>query len=453
MTGGDALDRVVVGAGLTGLAGAWRSVRAGASTRVLEASPRVGGVLRTEQRGPWRLEWAAAAFPSTAEKLLELHGQLPDPPPIHRPEASANVRYVWTRSGLRALPESPPAFLASPLLSPGAKVRLFGDLLLKARRCRAPESLHAFVRRRFGLGVAESFLRPFTTGIYGTRPEDLGAADAFPLLTEWERAYGGVFRGMAGRAKAKRAAMPAGTGARAPRTKREVWVFRDGMEALPNAIAAALGASVVSTSTPVSDVGPAADSVEVRTTGGTRVRAREVVLATTAPEQARLVAAISPEASALLAAVRYVPMVVASAGLGPALATRTPKGFGFLRSKGAPGRSLGAAFPSALDPAVAPPGHALWKFFLGGGGDPDALLLSDDDVRTVIERDMATVLKTRVDLAFFAVTRWPRAIPVFSIGHRERMARAAALLAPHRIVLSGSHITGVGVHACAAAGA
>ncbi len=57
-----------------------------------------------------------------------------------------------------------------------------------------------------------------------------------------------------------------------------------------------------------------------------------------------------------------------------------------------------------------------------------------------------------MDLAFFAVTRWPRAIPVLAIGHRERMARAQALLAPHRIRLTGSHLTGVGVHACAAAG-
>lgn len=447
MSDAPTLDRVVVGAGLCGLSYAWRSVRAGASTRVLEAAPRVGGVLRTEQRGPWRLEWAAAAFPSTSEKLLELHGQLPNPPAIRRPDASTNAQFLWTRHGLERLPRTPPAFFASGLLPTGSKVRLFAELLRGPRRTGAPESLYAFVRRRFGRGVAEGFLRPFTLGIYGTRPEDLGAADAFPTLPALERAHGGVFRGFLKKGKEKKAAGP-----RKPRARREVWVFEEGMEALPKAIAAALGADVVRTSTPVSDVGPAADSVEVRTGDGARVRAREVVLATTAPEQARLVASICPEASALLAQVRYVPMIVASAGLGPALAPRTPNAFGFLKAKGAPGRVLGAAFPSALDPSVAPPGHALWKFFLGGGSDPDAFLLSDDDVRAVVEKDLATVLKTKVDLAFFAVTRWPRAIPVLAIGHRERMARAQALLAPHRIRLTGSHLTGVGVHACAAAG-
>ena len=240
---------------------------------------------------------------------------------------------------------------------------------------------------------------------------------------------------------------------RARGTKREILVFEEGMEAFPKAIAAALGSDVVRTSSAVATLDPVADAVEVRTADGTSIRAREVVLATTAPEQARLVAAFCPEAAALLAGVRYVPMIVASAGIGPALAARTPAAFGFLRSHGAPGRVLGAAFPSALDPSVAPPGHALWKFFLGGGADPDVMHLDDDDLRSVVERDLSTVLRTRVELAFFAVTRWPRAIPVLAIGHRARMARADALLAPHGIRLSGSHVTGVGVHACATAGA
>lgn len=432
------LERVVVGAGLCGLAHAWRSVRSGASTRVLEASPRVGGVLRTECLGPWRVEWAAAAFPSTAEKLLELHAELPDPPRIRRPAPETNAQFLWTRTGLAALPRTRRTLAVTPLLSPGAKVRLLAETLAGRRRGGAPESAYALVRRRFGAAVAERFLRPMTLGIYGTRPEDLGAADAFPTLPAMERDAGGILRGLRKRGRS---------------TRREVWVFEGGMEAFPRAIAAALGTDVVRTSTPVADLVPSGGVLVVRAGDGACVRAREVVLATTAPEQARLVASICPEAAALLAGVRYVPMIVAAAGLGPDLAPRTPNAFGFLRSKGAPGRILGAAFPSALDPSVAPPGHALWKLFLGGGSDPDALLLSDDEVRDVVERDLATVLRARVRLAFFALARWPRAIPVLSIGHRARMARAGALLAPHGIRLSGSHVTGVGVHACAAAGA
>lgn len=427
------VDVVVVGAGLCGLATAWRAVRSGRTTLLLEASPRVGGVLRTEQDGPWRVERAAAAFPSTATHLLEIHGALPNAPAIRRPPPEVNGQFLWTRAGLRALPRAPPSLVASPLLSAGEKVRLFSEFLRAPRRGGPPESTYAFARRRLGRAVAERFLRPMTLGIYGTRPEELGVADAFPTLPAMESKDGGVLRALRKRRDA---------------AQREIWTFEDGMEALPRAIATALGPTVVRTSNPVSDVGPAASSIEVRTADGTRVRAREVVLATTAPEQARLVARFDAEAASLVSGVRSVPMLVACVGLSPVAAQHVPKAFGFLRAPGAPGRILGAAFASHLNPAVAPLDHALMNVFLGGGGDPDALLLSDDDVRDVVERDLSRALSTRVRLVYLSIVRWTRAIPVLSIGHRARMERGNALLAPHRIRLSGSHITGVGVHAC-----
>ena len=59
------------------------------------------------------------------------------------------------------------------------------------------------------------------------------------------------------------------------------------------------------------------DGVEVEVASGRRVRAREVVLATTAGAQAALVAAYSAEAAEILLTVRYVPMVVVAVGLPP----------------------------------------------------------------------------------------------------------------------------------------
>lgn len=436
MTGDVELERIVVGAGLTGLAIAWRSVASGARTVLFEASSRVGGVLRTEQLGPWRVERAAAAFPSTAARLLALHAALPNAPTIRRPPPEVNGQLLWTRSGLRALPKTPPALLASPLLRVGEKIRLLSEVLRAPRRSAEPESAYDFTRRRLGAAVAERFLRPMTLGIYGTRPEMLGVADAFPTLAAMETANGTVLRAL----RARRGA-----------TTREIWTFEEGMEAFPRAIASTLPNDIVRADTSVSDVCPAADSICVRTGDGASVRARSLVLTTTAPEQARLVAAVSPEASALLQGVRYVPMLVASVGLSVDDARRAPPAFGFLRAPGARGRILGAAFASNLNPGVAPEGHALWNVFLGGDADPDALLLSDEDVLDVIGRDLSVVLGAATRPVFCSIARWSRAIPVFAPGHRARMVRANALLAPHRIAISGSHVTGVGVDARAGA--
>lgn len=429
-------DLVVVGAGITGLSVAWRARRAGRSVLLLEASPRVGGVIRTERVGGYRVERAAATFPSSATALLELASSLPTPPTVRTPPPEANGQWLWTNRGLLALPRTPPALLRSPFLPFRGKVRLFAELLRGPRRVRTPESAYGFVRRRFGRDVAERLLRPMTLGIYGTRPEDLGLADAFPMLADMERASGSLLRGFARR--------KGGGG------KRTILVFEDGMEALPRAVAAALG-DAVRVSTPVVRVSKEGELLRVATSSGDPHLARRVVLATTAGEQARLVEPFSTAAAETLSTVAYVPMVVVAVGLPPGGAPPLPKGFGFLRGAGAKGRVLGASFPSCWNPAVAPAGHELVTVFAGGGADPAAADLSDDEIARVVERDLATALGGPVRPDLVSICRWPRAIPVLSPGHRARMASAQALLSRHGLVLSGSHLTGVGVHACAAA--
>jgi len=427
------LDRIVVGAGLCGLAAAWWARRAGERTALFEAAPRVGGVVRTERVGGYRVERAAGSFPSTAEHLLALHAGLAKAPPIRPPSTEAARQYILTRHGLQALPRTPPAFFASPLLSAGAKLRMLSEMTRGPDHVGRASTMHGFVRRRFGLAVAERFLRPMTLGIYGTRPEDLGLADAFPALDKMDHA-GSILRGM---------------GKRKGSAKRSILVFEEGMEAFPKAIAADLG-DAVHTGVPVAGLERTGATLRVHGGDGVLGEARAVTLATTAGEQARLVAPLSARAAALLAAVRYVPMIVVAVGLAPKDAARVPKAFGFLKAPGARERILGASFPSCLNPGVAPEGHFLMNVFAGGGADPSAFDLDDDAIRDVVERDLASVLRGPVKPDMVSIYRWPRAIPILAPGHRVRLEDAQRLLAPFRIRLSGSHVTGVGVHSCAA---
>ncbi|MBL9089285.1 MAG: protoporphyrinogen oxidase [Planctomycetia bacterium] len=427
-------DVVVVGGGLTGLATAWRVRRSGRSVVLLEAGPRVGGVVRTERVGGYRVERAAGTFPSSAAALMELHASLPAPPAIRTPDPATNGQFLWTGRGLVALPRNPPALFKSPLLTFGQKVRMIAEVTRGPRRVRTPESAHAFVRRRFGRAVADNLLRPMTLGIYGTPPEQIGMADAFPSIPEMERTAGSLLKGM---------------GKRKGATKRAILVFEDGMEAFPRAIGDALG-DALRLSSPVAALTPEGDVVRVTTEGGASYAARRVVLATTAADQARLVAPCSGVAAGILGAVRTVPMMVVAVGLPPGGSPPIPPAFGFLRGTGAKGRILGALFHSHFNPAVAPPGHALLNVFVGGGADPDAMALTDDEVRALVERDLATALGGPVRPDVVSVYRWAKAIPILAPGHRTRMAEAQGLLPPW-LVLSGSHVTGVGVHACAAA--
>jgi oxygen-dependent protoporphyrinogen oxidase len=430
---GEVVDLAVVGGGLCGLAAAWRARLSGRRVVLLEAAPRVGGVLRTRSEGGYRFEEAAAGFPSSAAHLLALRASLPAPPAIVRPPPEASRQYLLVRRGLVSVPRSPAALVRSGLLSLPALLRLLSEAARGSRRSRRPETLAAFVTRRFGRAVAADLLRPVTLGIHGSPPASLGAADAFPTLVETERSRGSLIRALARR--------------QGPR--REVWTFEEGMEALPRALAAALG-DAVRTATAATAIEPRTDGARVHAASGPSLVAREVVLATTADAQAALLAPLSRVAAEALAAVGYVPMAVVNLGVPPGGSPPIPAAFGFLRGRGARVRVLGCAFPGVLDPSVAPPGHALVRCFLGGAADPDALSLDDGRLREIAERDLGTALGGRVRSDFARVVRHARAIPVLSPGHRARMAAAASLLAPHGVRLSGSHVTGVGVDACCA---
>ena len=430
------LDRLIVGSGMSGLAHAWWSHRRGERVAVLEAGSEVGGVIGTLHTRGYRHERAATSIPSSASHLLDLVASLPEPPPLQPADPAANKQFLLRRQGLVQVPRSPPSLFQSPLLPFGSKVRVFGELLRGPRRVETSETLHQFVRRRFGLGIAEAFLRPFTSGIYGASPDRLGAADAFPRLRAMERRRGSVLKALI----AER------TGAR-----RQVFLATEGTASIPAAIARALGERV-QTGCRVTALEPGAGDrpARVHTADGACLAANEVALAMPASAQAALLASWAPEWADLLDAVPYVPIVVVAVGFQRTRGPTVPPGFGFLRGHDAGVRILGATFNARLNPAVAPPDCELLTAFVGGSEDPEAVTLSDEALRSLVVGDLGKALGGPIDPDIVEIWRWPRAIPLFAPGHRRRMARAAAALGAYRVRLLGSHATGVSLNDCCA---
>lgn len=442
MTQARPVDRVVVGAGMSGLADAFYAQRRGESVVLLEAAARVGGVIDTRTTHGYRHEAAATSIPSSARSVLALLEAVGASDLLAPASDAAKAQFLLTGDGLVRVPRSPSALLRSGLLGPGATLRALGEFVRGRGAPPTDETLHAFVARRFGRAVADTFLRPFTNGIYGCAPEKLGAADAFPRLVALEQRRGGVLRGLA-------AGGLGGSASAAPRQKREVLMPVGGMASLPAAVAAALGPAV-ETDVAVTrvDAGAPGQAARVHAADGRVWDAHAVTLAMRAPAQAALVAPQHPDVAARLRDVAYVPMVVCAVGYGPGDGPAPPEGFGFLRGPGSTARILGATCNSRLDPGVAPAGGALLTVYIGGSEDPTAVDLDDAALRETVLGDLAGALGGAIEPTLFHVTRWRRAIPVFAPGHRGRMAAANAELAQAGIRLLGSHVTGVSLADC-----
>jgi oxygen-dependent protoporphyrinogen oxidase len=180
-----------------------------------------------------------------------------------------------------------------------------------------------------------------------------------------------------------------------------------------------------------------------------------VVLALPAGRAARLLADVTPEASAELAAVRTASMALVTALLPPGafdgLAETELSGVLVPPVEGRLVKAM--TFSSAKWAWVreAAGGAEVLRLSVGRDGEEQVLQRSDDDLAAAALADAATVLGRPLDAGARLVTRWGGALPQYDVGHAERVARARAAVAERAgLVLAGSAYDGMGVPACVA---
>lgn len=410
---------IVVGAGISGLACAFWLQRRGIRVTVLEKNRAPGGAMGSVKERGFLVEQG----PNSALETTPLFAEIFAAAGVQAEKVNANPessrRFILRGGRLIALPMSPPAFLATPLFSLGAKLRLFREPFIG--RGEGEETVAEFVRRRLGQEFLDYAINPFVAGVYAGDPERLSVPAAFPHLAELEAKYGSLIRGQiqGARERKKRAEKS--------RQSAPMFSFRDGMATLPRAIAAKLA-----------DVrlGVAVDSVE-RTADGYRVAgrdgadapvtvgARSVVLAMPAYAAAPLVQPLAAEAADALAGIEYPPVAVVATGYRRVPGMHPLDGFGFLIPAKENRRILGTLFSSTLFPGRAPEGLALLTSFVGGMRQPGLARQPAGDLVAMVADEQRQLLGCPPAPEFSRVTFWPKAIPQYAPGHLRRMERLA----------------------------
>jgi len=192
----------IVGAGISGLSTAFYLQRARPDWEllILDSNPVPGGTMRTVERGGFLFEAGGNGFLTNKPDSMQLVKDA-DAEQLLLPSSDlARKRFVFTDK-LHRLPETPPAFLSSKLLSLPQKLRVMAEVVTPAKRDDSDETLQAFGYRRVGKAFTDVFLDAMTAGIYATTPDRVSVNAAFPLVVNLEREYGGLFRGMIKRRK------------------------------------------------------------------------------------------------------------------------------------------------------------------------------------------------------------------------------------------------------------
>jgi len=420
--GAAVLDAIIVGAGISGLVAAHRLTRAGFAVQVIDAGARPGGVIGTVLRDGCLFERGPNSALDTTPLIGELVNDLGLSADMRFASEAAEKRYVVRGGVLTALPTSPGAFLSTRLFSTAAKLALLREPFLGPAAPDAEESIAAFVRRRLGTEFLDYAIDPFVAGIFAGDPENISVRAAFPKLHALEQRWGSLIRGQV-------------LGARERRRQKEVakntaksFSFVGGMQTLTDALASAIGKLAMHALATRLERDPAGVFTLHAEQRGQPVqwRARTVLLATPADRTAALVREHASDAAAALDSIAYAPVATVASAYAAASIVHPLDGFGCLVPRKEQRRVLGVLFSSSMFEGRAPAGTALLTTFVGGQRQPELPGLPDDDIAALAHAEHGVLLGARSAPLFQAVTRWPRAIPQYTLGHLARVARAEA---------------------------
>lgn len=437
----------VLGAGITGLTAAYRLIQMGHRVRVFEQSPRTGGAIRTEEIDGWLVEGGPNSLLSgepAAARLIDELGLAAERIPAN---PAAKNRYIVRRGRALAAPLSPPAFLGSPLFSPGAKLRLFAELLTKRRVRSTDVSLAEFVASHFGQEFVDYALNPFVSGVYAGNPAKLSARYSFPKLWELEQTHGSIIRGQIAMAKARKARGEARAG---------IFSFKHGLQTLTDTLAQRISPGAIALNAKLDAVVPGEKwSVVWHDDAATHTQVYDaVVAALPAHSLAQLrIGTLGERPLAALQLIEHPPVSSLFLGFRRDQVAHPLDGFGVLVPELERRSVLGILFSSALFPGRAPIGHVALTVMVGGARQPQLAGLSTDKLLAAIREDLTALLGVTGDPVFVRHAFWPKAIPQYNLGHEHFLTGMTAIENGHPgLFIGGQARDGIAVPACIAAG-
>jgi oxygen-dependent protoporphyrinogen oxidase len=436
----------IVGAGVSGLATAQAILarKADAEITLFEADHRVGGKVWTEATPEGYLcEWGVNGFLDKIPRTLELCKEAGVSP--MRADASAQKRYVYSRGELHKLPEKPPEFLKSRLLSVRGRLRVIYETVAGGTD-NPDETLAQFATRRLGKEAYECLIDPMASGVFAGDASKLSLRSCFPRINEIEEEYGSLIRGLIKlQMKARREGKKKTPG---PGPGGILTSFHNGMSVLTDSLAEQLG-SRIHTSTAVKNVDRNGDRYLLQLDSGAEVESDILILAAPAFAQARMLRELDPGLAGLQSDISYPALSVCCFGYKKERVGQVLDGFGFLVPSREKRAVLGTIVDSNVFSGRAPEDSILLRSMVGGARTPEIALLPDEQLIDRVRADLQDALGLRAEPDFIRIFRHKRAIPQYVVGHAARLKSIDERLKQHPgLLLTGNAYKGVSLNDC-----
>jgi protoporphyrinogen/coproporphyrinogen III oxidase len=455
---------VIVGGGISGLAALEELTRTSTDIDVtlLEASPRLGGHIRTETHNGFVMEAGPDVLLAAKPAAIELAKRVGLGDRLCGTNPTAKGSYILSEGRLLPLPDGLTGlvpskfgpFATTPLISWRGKLRVAMEYFIAPRRTDADESIEQFAVRRLGREMYEKLVEPLLSGISAGDGARLSIDAMFPQLRAMERDSGGLARGMFA-AKRKANKNP-------PAKRGSAFIaFPNGLQELVDAVENTVRARQVSsrhvdirTNARVASVCAGDVSRYVLTLeDGSIVEADELIVATPAYAAAEMLRGVAPVLSDRLDTIEYASSVTITLVYPRSAISRPLDSTGYVVPRIENRPVLACTFASAKFAGRAPDSHAMFRLFLGGANRGEFSETPEADLIGIARCEMHEVLGISVAPSFVRINRFKRAMPQYIVGHRARMAEIAATVASMEgLELAGAVYQGVGIPDCVRSG-
>jgi oxygen-dependent protoporphyrinogen oxidase len=214
-----------------------------------------------------------------------------------------------------------------------------------------------------------------------------------------------------------------------------------------------LDPTAVRLSTPVSGLTRDADGWLV-TSKGRIERFDAIIMASPAWAVSELLQKVDKKLSEELGGIPYSSSITVNLVYDEARLGKLPEGFGFLVPASEGRTMLACTFVHRKFLGRTPAGKAVLRAFLGGMRNEALLDAPDEQLVSVVRKELAEILGERVvgasvEPEITQVARWRRAMAQYSVGHPERVKRINQRVeALPGLKLAGNAYDGIGIPDC-----
>ncbi|QKI08306.1 protoporphyrinogen oxidase [Staphylococcus warneri] len=443
----------IIGAGITGLTSAYymKKQNPHLNVTIYEATNRPGGKIQTYRKDGYTIELGPESYLGRKTIMTDIANEIGLGNDLITNTTGQSYIYAKNKlypipgGSIMGIPTDIKPFIKTKLISPLGKLRAGLDLFKKPIEIEDDISVGDFFRQRLGDEVLENLIEPLMGGIYGTNIDDLSLMSTFPNFKEKEEAFGSLIKGMKDEKEQRIKQRQLYPGV----PKGQFKQFNHGLSSFIEALEKAVKNQGVDIkyNTKVEDIIVSQRDYQVVVDGKNEVY--DGVLVTT-PQQVFMQWFNHDPAFDYFNTMDSTTVATVVLAFDEKDIENTYDGTGFVIARTSNTDITACTWTSKKWPFTTPEGKVLIRAYVGKPGDTVVDDHTDEEIVSIVRRDLKQMMTFKGDPEFTIVNRLPKSMPQYHVGHIKQIRKIQEHIKRTypRLKITGAPFEAVGLPDC-----